>query len=161
MIIEISPGVSLRFHGWMQPGHHFQTANLIGSDAFMVKGANHGAWPSVVANTAWFLSTVIILVRAGLALAVRNVLPDAPVLANVMGLCSTEKGANKRGLPIFPPRYLFRSPFLLQDEGVLACWPRHGCRPQSSMITGGCCHRGPVGAGETANRGRTVWDRRA
>lgn len=34
------------------------------------------------------------------------------------------------------PRYLFRSPFLLQDEGVLACWPRHDCRPQSSMIRG-------------------------
>ncbi|RKO25327.1 hypothetical protein D7Z96_05820 [Pseudarthrobacter phenanthrenivorans] len=34
------------------------------------------------------------------------------------------------------PRYLFRSPFLLQDEGVLACRPRHDCRPQSSMIRG-------------------------
>ncbi|GAA1118531.1 hypothetical protein GCM10009582_14690 [Arthrobacter flavus] len=36
-----------------------------------------------------------------------------------------------------PPSYLFRSPFLLEDMGVLACWPRHDCRPQSFMIRGG------------------------
>lgn len=41
------------------------------------------------------------------------------------------------------PVTFFVPPVLLQDEGVLACWPRHDCRPQSSMIKThrGCCHR--------------------
>jgi hypothetical protein len=34
------------------------------------------------------------------------------------------------------PVTFFVAPVLLQDEGVLACRPRHDCRPQSSMIRG-------------------------
>jgi hypothetical protein len=34
------------------------------------------------------------------------------------------------------PVTFFVARVLLQDEGVLACWPRHDCRPQSSMIRG-------------------------
>ncbi|MDQ4490955.1 hypothetical protein RBS60_12200 [Sinomonas sp. ASV486] len=52
--------------GWLRPGRRFQTANLLGSCAFMVNGAYHGAWPSVVTNIAWFLISVIALLRARL-----------------------------------------------------------------------------------------------
>ena len=34
------------------------------------------------------------------------------------------------------PRYLFRSPYLMQDMGVLAGRFRHGFCPQSPMIRG-------------------------
>lgn len=50
--------------GWLRPGRRFQTANLLGSCAFMVNGAYHGAWPSVVTNIAWFLISIIALLRA-------------------------------------------------------------------------------------------------
>ncbi|MFJ4028498.1 hypothetical protein ACIPWF_14075 [Paenarthrobacter sp. NPDC089989] len=49
--------------GWLKAGRRFQTANLIGAVAFMINGAVHGAWPSVVTNVAWFLISAIALVR--------------------------------------------------------------------------------------------------
>jgi hypothetical protein len=49
--------------GWLRPTRRFQIANLIGSCAFIVNGAFHGAWPSVVTNIAWGLISVIALVR--------------------------------------------------------------------------------------------------
>jgi hypothetical protein len=49
--------------GWLRPTRRFQIANLVGSCAFIVNGAFHGAWPSVVTNIAWGLISVIALVR--------------------------------------------------------------------------------------------------
>ncbi|MFF1829090.1 hypothetical protein [Paenarthrobacter sp. NPDC058040] len=49
--------------GWLKAGRRFQTANLIGAVAFMINGAVHEAWPSVVTNAAWFLISAIALVR--------------------------------------------------------------------------------------------------
>lgn len=53
-------GVSM---GWLKPGRRFQTANLLGACAFIVNGAFHGAWPSVVTNVAWFLISAMALFR--------------------------------------------------------------------------------------------------
>lgn len=52
--------------GWLRPGRRFQVANLVGSAAFMVNGAFHGAWPSVVTNVVWFLISVVALTRSRL-----------------------------------------------------------------------------------------------
>jgi hypothetical protein len=49
--------------GWLRAGRRFQVANLLGSSAFIINGAYHGAWPSVVANIAWFLISVVALLR--------------------------------------------------------------------------------------------------
>jgi hypothetical protein len=49
--------------GWLRPGRRFQLANLVGSCAFIVNGAFHEAWPSVVTNVAWFLISVVALLR--------------------------------------------------------------------------------------------------
>jgi hypothetical protein len=49
--------------GWLKAGKRFQTANLIGACAFMVNGAVHEAWPSVVTNVAWFLISAVALIR--------------------------------------------------------------------------------------------------
>ncbi|MBD1544396.1 YgjV family protein [Arthrobacter sp. IA7] len=49
--------------GWLKAGKGFQTANLLGSCAFIVNGAFHEAWPSVVTNVAWFLISAVALVR--------------------------------------------------------------------------------------------------
>lgn len=49
--------------GWLRAGRRFQAANLLGSCAFIINGAHHGAWPSVVTNIAWFLISVIALLR--------------------------------------------------------------------------------------------------
>ncbi len=49
--------------GWIRAGKGFQTANLLGSCAFIVNGAFHEAWPSVVTNIAWFLISAVALVR--------------------------------------------------------------------------------------------------
>ena len=49
--------------GWLRPTRRFQVANLIGSCAFIINGAFHGAWPSVVTNIAWGLISVIALLR--------------------------------------------------------------------------------------------------
>ncbi|WP_411374682.1 CBU_0592 family membrane protein [Arthrobacter sp. MPF02] len=49
--------------GWWKAGQGFQTANLVGSCAFIVNGAFHGAWPSVVTNVAWFLISAVALFR--------------------------------------------------------------------------------------------------
>jgi hypothetical protein len=49
--------------GWLKAGRRFQTANLIGACAFIVNGAVHEAWPSVVTNIAWFLISGIALLR--------------------------------------------------------------------------------------------------
>lgn len=51
------------------------------------------------------------------------------------------------------PRYLLRSPFFVEDVGVLAGRPRHDCCPQSLMIRG-VMSPGPEGAGDIADRGR-------
>lgn len=49
--------------GWLKAGKRFQVANLIGACAFIVNGAVHGAWPSVVTNIAWFLISAVALLR--------------------------------------------------------------------------------------------------
>ncbi|MEV7634642.1 YgjV family protein [Pseudarthrobacter enclensis] len=49
--------------GWLKAGRAFQTANLIGAAAFIVNGAFHGAWPSVVSNVAWCLISAVALFR--------------------------------------------------------------------------------------------------
>jgi len=53
-------GVSM---GWLKAGRRFQTANLVGACAFIVNGAFHEAWPSVVTNIAWFLISALALFR--------------------------------------------------------------------------------------------------
>ena len=49
--------------GWLKAGKGFQIANLLGSCAFIVNGAFHEAWPSVVTNIAWFLISAVALFR--------------------------------------------------------------------------------------------------
>jgi len=49
--------------GWLKAGHRFQTANLVGSCAFIVNGTFHGAWPTVATNIAWFLISAAALLR--------------------------------------------------------------------------------------------------
>ena len=49
--------------GWIKAGRRFQTANLLGACAFIVNGAFHEAWPSVVTNIAWFLISAVALLR--------------------------------------------------------------------------------------------------
>lgn len=49
--------------GWVKSGKRFQTANLLGASAFIVNGAFHEAWPSVVTNIAWFLISAVALLR--------------------------------------------------------------------------------------------------
>lgn len=49
--------------GWVKAGRRFQTANLFGACAFIVNGAFHEAWPSVVTNIAWFLISAVALLR--------------------------------------------------------------------------------------------------
>ncbi|MCM0616884.1 hypothetical protein MOD31_12680 [Paenarthrobacter sp. TYUT067] len=49
--------------GWLKAGRAFQTANLLGACAFIINGAFHEAWPSVVANIAWFLISAVALIR--------------------------------------------------------------------------------------------------
>jgi hypothetical protein len=49
--------------GWLKAGRRFQTANLFGACAFILNGAFHEAWPSVVTNVAWFLISAVALVR--------------------------------------------------------------------------------------------------
>lgn len=49
--------------GWLKAGRGFQTANLLGSCAFIINGAFHEAWPSVVTNIAWFLISAVALLR--------------------------------------------------------------------------------------------------
>ena len=49
--------------GWVKAGKRFQTANLLGACAFIVNGAFHEAWPSVVTNIAWFLISAVALLR--------------------------------------------------------------------------------------------------
>jgi hypothetical protein len=45
--------------GWLKAGKGFQTANLLGACAFIINGAFHEAWPSVVTNIAWFLISAV------------------------------------------------------------------------------------------------------
>ena len=49
--------------GWLKAGKGFQTANLLGACAFIINGAFHEAWPSVVTNVAWFLISAVALLR--------------------------------------------------------------------------------------------------
>ncbi|MDQ0077938.1 CBU_0592 family membrane protein [Arthrobacter oryzae] len=49
--------------GWMKAGKGFQAANLLGACAFIINGAFHEAWPSVVTNIAWFLISAVALLR--------------------------------------------------------------------------------------------------
>jgi len=49
--------------GWLKTGRAFQTANLLGAIAFIINGAFHEAWPSVVTNVAWFLISATALFR--------------------------------------------------------------------------------------------------
>jgi hypothetical protein len=53
-------GVSM---GWLNAGKAFQTANLLGACTFVINGAFHQAWPSVVTNIAWFLISGVALLR--------------------------------------------------------------------------------------------------
>ncbi len=64
--------------GWLKAGRAFQTANLVGACAFILNGAFHEAWPSVVTNAAWFLISATALFRMRTA---RGPVPaDAPPL---------------------------------------------------------------------------------
>lgn len=49
--------------GWLRAGPRFQAANLLGASAFIINGAHHGAWPSVVTNIIWFLISAVALPR--------------------------------------------------------------------------------------------------
>lgn len=49
--------------GWLKAGKRFQMANLIGACAFIVNGAVHEAWPSVVTNVAWCLISAVAILR--------------------------------------------------------------------------------------------------
>jgi hypothetical protein len=49
--------------GWLKAGKRFQVANLIGACAFIINGAVHQAWPSVVTNVAWCLISAIAILR--------------------------------------------------------------------------------------------------
>jgi hypothetical protein len=49
--------------GWLKAGKRFQVANLIGACAFIVNGAVHQAWPSVVTNVAWCLISAVAILR--------------------------------------------------------------------------------------------------
>jgi hypothetical protein len=49
--------------GWLNAGKRFQVANLIGACAFIINGAVHQAWPSVVTNVAWCLISAIAILR--------------------------------------------------------------------------------------------------
>lgn len=60
--------------GWLKAGKRFQVANLIGACAFIVNGAVHEAWPSVVTNIAWCLISAIAILRMRAA-------DDSPVAA--------------------------------------------------------------------------------
>jgi hypothetical protein len=53
--------------GWLKTGKAFQTANLLGAIAFIINGAFHQAWPSVVTNVAWFLISATALFRMRMA----------------------------------------------------------------------------------------------
>ena len=64
--------------GWLKAGKGFQIANLLGSCAFIVNGAFHGAWPSVVTNIAWFLISAVALVRMRAAQDAPAPAADAP-----------------------------------------------------------------------------------
>ena len=64
--------------GWQKAGRAFQTANLLGSCAFILNGAFHEAWPSVVSNVAWFLISAVALFR--MRGAVGGSASDAPAV---------------------------------------------------------------------------------
>jgi hypothetical protein len=49
--------------GWLRPGPRFQAVNLLAAAAFIINGADHGAWPSVVTNVIWFLISAVALLR--------------------------------------------------------------------------------------------------
>lgn len=49
--------------GWLKAGKRFQVANLIGACAFIVNGAVHEAWPSVLTNVAWCLISAVAILR--------------------------------------------------------------------------------------------------
>jgi hypothetical protein len=49
--------------GWVKAGKRFQVANLIGACAFIINGAVHQAWPSVVTNVAWCLISAVAILR--------------------------------------------------------------------------------------------------
>jgi hypothetical protein len=60
--------------GWLKAGQRFQVANLVGACAFIINGAVHQAWPSVVTNVAWCLISAIAILRM-------RATRDAPVAA--------------------------------------------------------------------------------
>jgi hypothetical protein len=64
--------------GWLKAGKRFQTANLIGACAFIVNGAVHEAWPSVVTNIAWFLISAVALMRMRSASQTPVAVAEAP-----------------------------------------------------------------------------------
>lgn len=74
VILGAFMGVSM---GWMKTGKVFQVANLVGACAFIVNGAWHGAWPSVVTNVVWFLISAVALFR--MRGAVKPAPAEAPV----------------------------------------------------------------------------------
>ncbi|WP_427136011.1 CBU_0592 family membrane protein [Pseudarthrobacter sp. S9] len=63
---------------WLKAGRGFQTANLLGACAFIVNGAFHQAWPSVVTNIAWFLISAVALLRMRTAGTLPAPADDAP-----------------------------------------------------------------------------------
>lgn len=60
LILSAYLGMSM---GWLKAGKAFQMANLLGACAFIVNGAFHEAWPSVITNIAWFLISAAALLR--------------------------------------------------------------------------------------------------
>lgn len=64
--------------GWLKAGRRFQVANLIGACAFVVNGAVHGAWPSVVTNFAWCLISGVALLRMRAVPESQAAEPEAP-----------------------------------------------------------------------------------
>ncbi|MBE4720398.1 hypothetical protein DAD99_20320 [Pseudarthrobacter sp. AB1] len=66
--------------GWFQAGRRFQAANMAASCALVIKGAYHGAMPSVVINIVWFLISVVAFLCIQLRPRIIRPANDAPLL---------------------------------------------------------------------------------
>ena len=89
-------GVSM---GWIKAGITFQAANLVGSCAFIINSAFHGAWPSVVTNVAWFLISAVALYRLRAARRPADSTPaaqqaSAPLTTSPIAIIESPRTAN-------------------------------------------------------------------
>lgn len=57
---------------WFQIGRGFQAANMVASGALVVNGAYHGALPSVVVSTVWFLISMVAFLRIQLGPKIKS-----------------------------------------------------------------------------------------